>query len=196
MIEENVVADATRLPAQVWARAPVAPWSRWAARTIDALLLGFFGGILIELVLMFGFDTSLDTVLPLALAQGVLVLVLAAIGCALMYGLTATTPGKFLFGIRVEGTNGGPPGLRRALLREVDVLVRGLGLGVPLIAMITQLVAYRTLEREGQSSWDGDWRGTVVLYRAAGTTRTLLAVLGIAALVVGYAAIIMLYRLD
>jgi len=196
MTEQYAVADASQLPAQVWERAPVAPWSRWAARTIDALLIGFFGGIVIELVLLFVFDTSLDTVLPLALAQGLLVLALAAVGSAAMYGLTSTTPGKFLFGVRVEHSNGGPPGFRRALLREADVLVRGIGLGVPIIAVFTQLVGYRTLMREGQSSWDGESRGTVVLYRAAGATRTLLAVLGIIALLVGYAAIIMLYRLD
>lgn len=196
MIHEHAVADATQLPAQAWERAPVAPWSRWAARSIDVLLIGFTGGVVIELVLLFGFQTSLDTLLPWSLLQGFLALVLAALGSALLYGHTATTPGKFLFGLRVEGTQGGPPGFRRALRREVDVMVRGMGLGVPIIALVTQIVGYTTLTREGQSSWDGDAHGTVVLYRAAGATRTLLALLGIVVLVGGIVGMAMLGQLD
>lgn len=196
MMQEHAVADATleaaQLPAQAWERAPVAPWSRFAARSLDTLLVGFVGSVVIELVLLFGFQTSLEVVLPLAVMQSFLVLLLTAPGVALMYGYTGTTPGKFLFGVRVEGIHGGAPGLSRALLREGDVLVRGLGLGVPIIALITQICGYTTLTRKGESSWDGDARGTVVLYRAPGATRTSLAAVGIVLLVAGYALLTVL----
>jgi hypothetical protein len=44
-----------------------------------------------------------------------------------------------------------------ALKRSLAVLFRGLGLGIPFLNIITLTVAYRTLLRNGQTSWDYDF---------------------------------------
>ena len=41
-----------------------------------------------------------------------------------------------------------------ALKRSLDVWFRGLGLGIPIVTIITTLVAYFSLREDGETSWD------------------------------------------
>jgi uncharacterized RDD family membrane protein YckC len=182
------------LPPQTWTRSPVAPWSRWAARSLDIMLLGMVGTFVVELILRLTLNLGIEDLVSFNFVHGLVVMLIAAVLAALVYGFSGTTPGKFCFGIRVVAPEGGTIGFLRAIIRELDVLVRGLGLGVPVVALITQLVAYRTLTSQGVSSWDG--RHSVVLYRASGTTRTVLAIVGIILLLASTAAVVALNRLD
>lgn len=49
-----------------------------------------------------------------------------------------------------------------ALERSFLVWIRGLGLGIPIISLITEIVAYNHLLKFGQTSWDRDLHGTVI----------------------------------
>lgn len=68
------------------------------------------------------------------LAYGVL---FAVIG----QGLTGATPGKAVFGLRVVGPTGGRPGIGKALVRWLLLVVDGIGCGVPLVGLITAFVS-------------------------------------------------------
>jgi hypothetical protein len=66
----------------------------------------------------------------------------------------AQTPGKLLLGIRVRNSDGTRLSFFKALQREAWVLVRGLGLGVPLISFITLVMSHMDLKNEGMTAWD------------------------------------------
>jgi uncharacterized RDD family membrane protein YckC len=73
---------------------------------------------------------------PFATVAGFLVLVL-------LQGLTGATVGKFLVGLRVVDRNGRPPGVLRALLRTVFLLVDALPWVVPLLGWLVALTNTR-----------------------------------------------------
>ncbi|MGK2949602.1 MAG: RDD family protein [Acidimicrobiales bacterium] len=56
-----------------------------------------------------------------------------------LQGLTGWTPGKLLLGLRTVRENGRPPGIGRAALRWVLLIVDGQPCGLPLVGFITGL---------------------------------------------------------
>ena len=64
----------------------------------------------------------------------------------------------------------------RALRRSVNVWVRGLGLGIPIVSLFTLITAHERLTDEGMTSWDekGDFR---ILHRRVGVGRVILTVI-------------------
>jgi len=60
-----------------------------------------------------------------------------------------------------------------ALKRSLVVWLRGLGLALPIISLITLIVAYNTLKNDGQTSWDRDFNISV-LHRDLSIFRWLL----------------------
>jgi hypothetical protein len=73
---------------------------------------------------------------------------------AIAVGLFRRTPGKALLGLSVERRGGGSPGLLLGIRRAREVLVRGLGLGIPVVAPITILASGARLINHGATSWD------------------------------------------
>lgn len=74
----------------------------------------------------------------------------------LVLSLTGTTPGKWLLSTNVAQSSGQPISYAKALLRSVNVWWRGLGIGIPLVAIITMALAHRRLKESGTTSWDQD----------------------------------------
>lgn len=93
-------------------------------------------------------------------------------------GLSGRTPGKWLFGIRIAGPDGGPIGVWRALRREVSVFAYGLGLGLPLVSIVTLILAYRRLKSRGATRWDAG-QGILVLHRPEGARQNRLNMVGL-----------------
>jgi uncharacterized RDD family membrane protein YckC len=69
---------------------------------------------------------------PFAVLAGLLVLVV-------LQGLTGATVGKVLAGIRVVGPDGNPPGVLRALLRTVFLVVDAFPYVIPLLGWLVAL---------------------------------------------------------
>ena len=84
-----------------------------------------------------------------------------------------TTPAKWLFGIRVAQPSGNLLSFPDALNRSFLVFVQGVGLGIPLVALFTQLFAYRRLTTTGTTLWDTS-ANAVVLHKKWGVFRALL----------------------
>ena len=90
--------------------------------------------------------------------------------CLSVFG---TTPGKWLLRIRLVCNGNQELSYGRALKRSVMVWWRGLGAGVPLINLITLIVAFSKLKHQGQTSWDADGDFTVT-HTNIGVGRTVL----------------------
>ena len=124
------------------------PWRRFWARLLDLLL----GSVLIGLIV--------GALRPSLVAEHEALLNLLAIPGALLidglvYAAFGTTPGKAVAGIRVVVDGSGQRlTLRVYLKRNFEVYLFGIGLGIPIISLITLIVSYRRIAREQFSSWD------------------------------------------
>ena len=106
----------------------------------------------------------------------ILTALLAAVIGGFVVGATSSSVGKALFGIKVLNTREETIGIGQGLLREFKVWLFGLGLGIPIVALVTMSVAYRRLTGRGSTSWDQD--RNVVLYRENSTKQKVLNVIG------------------
>jgi uncharacterized RDD family membrane protein YckC len=89
---------------------------------------------------------------------------------ALFLWSVGTTPGKWVFGIKVRTQAGSTLGYWTALARAFLVFIKGLGLTIPLVSLITLIVSYDRLVKTGSMSWDKDL-GTSVGYEKMTDTR-------------------------
>ena len=67
-----------------------------------------------------------------------------------------TTAGKKFLNISINKKDNSEIKFKNAFKRTVLVWIRGLGLGIPLVSFITQLVAYGNLSTDNHTSWDKD----------------------------------------
>ncbi len=94
---------------------------------------------------------------------------------SLFLSTTGTTPGKWLFRIRLIPPSGEKPDYSTALSRSFKVWWRGLGIGFPLVSLITLIVAHGKLTKNGTTTWDKD-DGFTVLHERIGPLRVIVAV--------------------
>lgn len=103
---------------------------------------------------------------------GVLMLPFVALLLALSMILTGSTIGKAIVGVRVSV----PTGRKRVgffLTREFQVWASGLGLGIPFVALFTQIHQYRRLSSGNSTSYD---EGNPIVIANPSTLRLGLAV--------------------
>jgi len=174
-----------------WTNRLPHPTERWAARLFDGLVL--------SLPLWFALSALATIWTPSSAnlfggtdpgARVFQILVGAVIDIpvyALFVGVWGVTPGKLMFGVRVSWANGGSIGWSAALVRELRVWVFGLGLGIPLVSLLTLLNSRNELNNTGYTQWDREG-GTVVTHRPKGARHDISIAVGIAAIVLGYMA--------
>jgi uncharacterized RDD family membrane protein YckC len=166
-----------------WSRLPVAPWRRCAARTLDTLVEGWLGSLLLFYVLFSVAPVSAMNLLTLMQSSsGLFISAIMSTGLSALLGgfiigATGTSLGKWFFGVKVLSGQLRPIGIGAGLAREFNVLFAGLGLGFPFISFLTQIVAFNRLKRDGETSWDAD--SYLVVHRPAGGPQTMLNICGI-----------------
>ena len=131
------------------------PWRRYFARMFDIYLfvLFFFLFLGIAFPKMFaGSDKSFDALYSI-LGMGVY-----AIFEGFCLNIFGTSLGKRLYGIKLTRDDEDGFTLGVSFKRSFAVWARGLGIGIPIVALITLIVAYRTLMSEKQTSWDRDFQ--------------------------------------
>lgn len=164
------------------------PVHRYLARLVDVGLFGLAAMSALSLLLY-----AIAPAWALRLSEGLattpgraldllLTIALSGLVAAVPLGLSGSTPGKWLFGIQVLDEDGHPIGLARALRREAQVWVHGLGLGIPLLSLLTLGLSYRRLMHSGQTRWDASM-GLSVRHRRLSLAQVLAALAGL--LVVG-----------
>jgi uncharacterized RDD family membrane protein YckC len=117
------------------------PWLRYWARSIDLALL------LLAVVLLgvARSDSFVRTLLALYAFVPIEAALLTAFG---------TTPGKWLFNIFVEAKSGGRLSLAAAFRRTFGVLLYGLGMLIPIVSLLAQVISYVRLTDRGETHWD------------------------------------------
>ena len=131
----------------------VLPWQRFFARTVDlylAFLLLFFLAKLLPAQAM--------EMLPRAMQPPFLLFVPAALCWMLMEPVflarCGATPGKWLFGLRVQHADGTRLSFSEAFTRTWRASIQGAGLAFLPVAVFTLAFAYRRFERSGTTLWD------------------------------------------
>jgi uncharacterized RDD family membrane protein YckC len=139
----------------------VHPWRRLFARLLDTLIAGSAVFFCIGFVLTKADPAAQEKFIHfLNSPVGILVnspvtFFFAIVPNALLIGLTGSSVGKLIFGIRVADADGQTIGFRTAFRRELLIWVRGLGLGLPIIYLFSLWAAYRRLKDTRTTMWDG-----------------------------------------
>jgi hypothetical protein len=156
------------------------PWVRFWARTIDGILFVLLAGIALALIYPAALKMN-DALLS------IIILFAYVFVEPCMLSSWGTTPGKALLNIRLRKSNGTKPNFSEALSRAFNVWIRGLGLGIPIVALFTQINAYKRLTKDGMTSWDKDG-GFKINHKLIGAGRVIAAI----AIFVGFCFLIAL----
>ena len=162
----------------------VRPWIRYWARTFDFLLFSFFAGIILAIVYpaALGMNSGL---------LGIIVVFVYVFVEPCMLSTWGTTPGKALLNIRLRRQDGTKLNYAEALSRALSVWIRGLGLGIPIVALFTQVNAYGKLTKDGITSWDQNG-GFCIAHKFIGAGRIAVII----AIFIGFAFFMVLGEMD
>jgi len=171
-----------------WQDTRPAPWRRYFARVFDTLLFAWTLSFVLSTLLAATAPTAFevfygdDGLLGIPAIDMVLTVLMPVPFLALLLGLTGTTPGKWLMGVRVTRRDGSAIGIENALQRELNVYLAGMGLGIPFISLVTLIKSHNRLTTDRVTSWDrgNDW---VVTHRPMGPAQVLLGTLGVLAVI-------------
>jgi hypothetical protein len=75
---------------------------------------------------------------------------------AVLISKWGTTIGKWLLNISVRDQKDRKLDYNRSFSRAIKVYWRGIGIGFPIAALITQIIAYNKLTTNGITTWDSD----------------------------------------
>jgi len=153
----NTPSDQPPLPgiealnAELWSAAP-RPWLRLWARWVDYFIWNRFFSIWISFSLPFLgiFGTISESTISVLFISCLTWIPVEAF----FLSAFATTPGKWLFNLRVCSSDFGPLPFRAAISRAGWVWLRGYGLGLPLINLCFILISYFDLKKRGITNWD------------------------------------------
>jgi uncharacterized RDD family membrane protein YckC len=152
------------------------PWRRWLARWFDIWIFALVFAVVAFSALEITSPRLADALFETNDALFGLFVVAALIPIeALLLSSHGTTPGKWIFGIRVMPVEGGRPTYATALRRAMLVWWRGLAIGFPIVTLFTQAHAYSKLKGDGETTWDRD-TGLRVLHRPMSGGQIALAV--------------------
>jgi hypothetical protein len=164
------------------------PWPRFWARFLDNLLfmpLLAFGIGVWSAAYAPGFYVELSVMNGTLF--GLMILPLVAVLLAVIMTVVGSTPGKAVIGVQVPV----PPGNGRFgfyLARELKIWVVGLGLGIPLVSLVTQVAQYRRLASGRQASYD---EGNPPVVANPGKLRLSIAFALVVALFIGNSILLM-----
>jgi uncharacterized RDD family membrane protein YckC len=123
------------------------PWPRFFARQIDYVLFGMVFGVVHSMILTDFLDLPWVLFSPLATFAWIPLE-------AILLALFGATPGKWIFSLRVAGTDGDTLSLGAALARSVRVWIHGMALGIPPVLLVTNWLGYKQLTSLGATTWD------------------------------------------
>ncbi len=167
-----------------WSDTPVAPWRRWAARSLDLIVNGLVAVTTFFFVFYALAPYQADRLLSVLEAPGGVLLdvlltgLLGSVLTGLTIGLTGSSLGKIIFGIRVTKLDGSLIGPINGVIRDLNVFLKGFGLGIPLVSLLTLAFAYKRLKSTGSTSWDAG--AFLVTHRPTGNTQYVLNTFGVA----------------
>lgn len=144
------------------------PWVRFWARMIDYSLFA------IVLSIFIGYSNiGLEVI---NFYTGILAIFLWVFIEAFLLATAGTTPGKWFLRVSVRDENHQKLSFSVSLNRSFSVWWLGMGAGLPIISLITMIVAAVKLNHSGMTSWDrrGELR---IFHEKIGIVRTLIVIL-------------------
>ncbi|MDD8019767.1 MAG: RDD family protein [Acidobacteriota bacterium] len=153
----------------------IRPWVRFWARYIDLMSFSVVVGCILEILNLSILDIPDIADIPEVIILGFLILFLWIFEEAFLLSGPGTTPGKWLLRITLRDSSGGKPTFSSALRRSFSVWWNGLGIGFPIISLITLSVAYSKLTKNGITTWDKNG-GFKISHLRIGPLRTIIAV--------------------
>lgn len=150
----------------------IKPFERFLARTIDIMLFMIAIGLLIGV-----FDIDIPEYLNNGLVINVIVFFHWNFLEAFFLSIFGSTPGKFLFSIKILDKNGNKPSFSLGLQRAFEVWVKGLCLGIPIVSIFTMIASQRKLLNEGVTSWDKSYQTKVIHKKIAAYKKLSLIIL-------------------
>ncbi|MFW6106644.1 MAG: RDD family protein [bacterium] len=133
------------------------PWRRYFARMLDYATVGLIPLFILHLLVAKFAPQGVDRLSLLMsnlVAAGIIHSAIWIPVEAALIALTGRTPGKSLYGIKIVDEQGNKLSFRASLKRSALVWVQGLGLGIPIVALFTQLAAHKRLGQTGSTLWD------------------------------------------
>lgn len=128
------------------------PWRRRFANDIDFILMAMIWQFVCILVLRM--PVAGDGSVILRWWNQIVTAVLAGIAEALLLCIIGTTPGKWIFGLRVRQRDGSKLSLSQAVCRVVQRFVYGEGCFIPLVSLWRNWVSYKACMNEEVLPWD------------------------------------------
>jgi hypothetical protein len=126
------------------------PWNRYCARMLDTYC---GGNLLVNLIVV---PIIPELAQDLWLRQWLFVPLMWLFAESVLLSVVGTTPGKWLFGVRVRTAANERLNFAVAMHRSFSVYLRGMGAGVPVVSLFTVLAAYNRLQAEKITTWDRD----------------------------------------
>lgn len=133
------------------------PWRRFFARSFDAALYSSLWTIFLLLVCHVQVIDQSGARNLLDFAMGLLLMLFLE---PLFLSLFRTTPGKWIFGLRVTDNDGRRLTYRKALSRTWGLFVKT-GFQIPVFSWIRMLQCYRIYDKQGTLPWEYDSEETV-----------------------------------
>ncbi len=127
------------------------PWRRFLARTLDMSMYSLFVSF-IRVVLFHRFITNQS--IGATFFDGVLTMLLMLLIEPFLISTFGTTPGKAIFGLRLESHEGGNLSYYDALNRTFGVLRYGMGFQLPIYNIACHIKSYKICNEGGTLPWD------------------------------------------
>ncbi|MCB1115511.1 MAG: RDD family protein [Chlamydiia bacterium] len=144
------------------------PWIRFWARMIDYSLFILIIGFLIGF-----FNVNLGSVSSFS---GMLMIFLWTFIEAFLLATWGTTPGKWFLKVWVRDEHHHKLSFSEGMSRSFSVWWLGMGAGIPIVSLITMIVAAVKLSNKGETTWDGR-RKLKVFHDQVGLIRSLVVIL-------------------
>lgn len=129
------------------------PWRRYLARTLDI----FIYGMVWSAALAFVFHVRLAArSTPGSLLDSVVALVIMLFAEPLWLHLFGTTPGKAVFGLRIEDADGKRLSYSQGLERTWGVIGAGMGYYIPVYQLVRLWKSYDLCKRKERQPWDAE----------------------------------------
>ena len=167
--------DAFRRVSTTAVVSQVRPWVRYWARMTDVWIFAVFISVYV------GISDSSILYATNDMVMGIIILAVWVLIESVMLSTWGTTPGKWFFRITIRDSEGNMLNYSDSLSRCFSVWLKGLGAGLPLVSIITTLIAYNTLTTTGRTSWDMSGNFTVT-HEEIGTRRVVFFILSIFAM--------------
>lgn len=149
----------------------IRPWVRYWARMFDIYITALVLGVVTGVISPHALDVPGSSIL-----FGFAVLLIWVFVESLLLSSVGVTPGKWLFKVRLVPPAGEKARFTTALSRSFKVWWRGIGIGFPVISIVTLVIARSDLKEFGATTWDRDMGFVVVHERIGGVRATVIVV--------------------